>query len=151
MVALHRVDRSDSALAQEADKEIQQAIVQAAKNLPESVKATEYLRKFSKHMMQDKHLLELMENVVNPDVSCSDCMKNVVRIRTILCRDSLSTFAKRFLPQNQLLKKLGAPIMTNLYYRTIKQLLERVSSVMIDSEAIEHLVDLVKSALEARR
>jgi sister-chromatid-cohesion protein PDS5 len=34
--------------------------------------------------------------------------------------------------------------MTNLYYGTIKQLLERISSVMIDREAIQHLVGLVK-------
>lgn len=34
------------------------------------------------------------------------------------------------------LKKLGAPVMTNLYYNTIKILLERTSSVLIDKEAI---------------
>lgn len=34
--------------------------------------------------------------------------------------------------------------MTNLYYGTIKQLLERISSVMIDREALQHLVGLVK-------
>ena len=42
------------------------------------------------------------------------------------------------------MKKLGSPIMTNLYYGTIKQLLERISSVMIDREAVQHLVGLVK-------
>ncbi len=99
---------------------------QCAKHLPESVRATEYLRKFSKHMMQDRHVLDLTEKIVDQDVSCSECMKNV----------------------NLLLKKLGAPIMTNLYYRTIKALLERVSSVMVDGEAVEHLVALVKEALE---
>lgn len=50
--------------------------------------------------------------------------------------------------QNQILKKLGAPIMTNLYYGTVKQLLERVSSVMVDREAIEHLCGFVKEALQ---
>lgn len=34
------------------------------------------------------------------------------------------------------LKKLGAPVMTNLYYNTIKILLERTSSVLIDKDAI---------------
>ena len=44
--------------------------------------------------------------------------------------------------------------MTNLYYGTVKQILERVSSVMIDREAIKDLVKfvmeviLVKSLLE---
>ena len=38
--------------------------------------------------------------------------------------------------------------MTNLYYGTVKQLLERISSVMIDREAIQQLVGLVKEALK---
>ncbi len=80
LVVLHRADRSDPALAHEADKEIQQAILQAAKHLPESVKATEYLRKFSKHMLQDRHVLESMEKIISPDVTCSECMKNVVSV-----------------------------------------------------------------------
>ena len=46
-----------------------------------------------------------------------------------------------------ILKKLGAPIMTNLYYGTVKQLLERISSVMVDREAIQLLVKVVKEAL----
>ena len=29
---------------------------------------------------------------------------------------------------------MGSPIMTNLYYGTVKQILERVSSVMIDRD-----------------
>ena len=45
--------------------------------------------------------------------------------------------------QNQILKKMGSPIMTNLYYGTVKQILERVSSVMIDREAIQCLVGYV--------
>ena len=38
--------------------------------------------------------------------------------------------------------------MTNLYYGTIKQLLERVASVMVDRESTEHLIEFVKEALE---
>ena len=38
---------------------------------------------------------------------------------------------------------MGSPIMTNLYYGTVKQILERVSSVMIDREAIQYLVGYV--------
>ena len=37
--------------------------------------------------------------------------------------------------------------MTNLYYGTVKQLLERISSVMVDYEAISHLIVFVKEAL----
>ncbi len=42
---------------------------------------------------------------------------------------------------------LGDPIATNLYYGTVKQLLERISSLMVDRGAIEHLVGHVKDAL----
>ena len=52
--------------------------------------------------------------------------------------------------QNRLLKKLGHPVMTNLYYGTVKQLLERVSSVMIDKAAIRQLVGIVKEVLQVR-
>lgn len=37
--------------------------------------------------------------------------------------------------------------MTNLYYNTIKMLLERVSSVMVDRVALEALVSMVEGAL----
>lgn len=37
--------------------------------------------------------------------------------------------------------------MTNLYYNTIKMLLERVSSVMVDRIALEALVSMVEGAL----
>ena len=42
---------------------------------------------------------------------------------------------------------MGSPIMTNLYYGTVKQILERVSSVMIDREAIQHLVGYVMEVI----
>ena len=57
-------------------------------------------------------------------------------------------FSPPSLLQNQVLKRLGPPIMTNLYYGTVKQLLERVASVMVDREATENLIDFVKEALE---
>lgn len=51
-----------------------------------------------------------MEAITRSDISCKDCAETV----------------------NLIIKKLGQPIMTNLYYNTIKMLLERMSSVMID-------------------
>ena len=69
-------------------------------------------------MLTDGQVLTLMERIVDPGVSCSDCLESV----------------------NKMLKKLGSPIMTNLYYNTVKGLLERVSSVMIDAEAVQNLV-----------
>lgn len=36
--------------------------------------------------------------------------------------------------------------MTNLYYNTVKMLLERIASVMVDQQSLECLVRLVRSA-----
>lgn len=43
---------------------------------------------------------------------------------------------------NLVLRKLGQPVMTNLYYNTVKALLERASSVMIDSTALKVIIIL---------
>ena len=91
--------------------------------LPNPLKSQEFLKKFAGHLLSDTVLMNSLDKVVNdPDISCKDCNETMAII----------------------LKKLGSPIMTNLYYGTIKQLLERISSVMIDREAIQHLVGLVK-------
>lgn len=42
-----------------------------------------------------------------------------------------------------MIKTLGNPIMTNLYFNTVKILLERISSVLIDRIAIQHLIQYV--------
>lgn len=55
-----------------------------------------------------------MEALVRPDINCKD--------------SALTT--------SLILKKLGQPVMTNLYYNTVKMLLERISCVMIDHEAL---------------
>merc|ERR1719319_102196 len=120
MIGLHRLKQSD-----ERDRTIAMKIHSIAKFLPDSVKVMEFIKKLSQHMSQDEHMLKLMEKVTEPEVSCKDSFDAV----------------------NTILKKLGSPIMTNLYYGTIKQLLERISSVMIDREAIQHLVGLVKETL----
>ena len=46
------------------------------------------------------------------------------------------------------LKKLGQPIMTNLYYNTVKSLLERASSVLVDAEAVEVLLGYIIELLQ---
>lgn len=50
--------------------------------------------------------------------------------------------------QSNVLKKLGQPVMTNLYYNTVKMLLERVSSVMIDHDSLLILVGYVEGAVK---
>lgn len=87
---------------------------QISRFLPDPTKVQEFLQKFSGHMRKDPLLLQGMETIVQPNVSCKECADTI----------------------SMVLKKLGQPVMTNLYYNTIKMLLERVSSVMIDEEAI---------------
>ena len=38
--------------------------------------------------------------------------------------------------------------MINLYYRTVKQLLERIRSVMVNRKAIQLLVKVLKEAID---
>lgn len=97
----------------------------SSKFLPESVKSQEFLNKFSHHMKQAPELLQGMETILNPNVSCEVCVRTT----------------------SSVLKKLGQPVMTNLYYNTVKMLLERVSSVMIDRESLIILVGYVEGTV----
>ncbi|GBP62684.1 Sister chromatid cohesion protein PDS5 homolog B-B, partial [Eumeta japonica] len=98
----------------------------SSKFLPESAKAQEFLCTFSKHMKQLPELLQGMETILNPNVSCEVCVRTT----------------------SSVLKKLGQPVMANLYYNTVKMLLERVSSVMIDHQSLLILVGYVESAVK---
>ena len=113
LVGLHRLEQTE-----DRDKTITMRIHAIAKHLPEPVKVMEFIKKLSQHMSQDEAMLKLMETISEPEVSCKDSIEAV----------------------NQILKKLGSPIMTNLYYGTVKQLLERISSVMVDREAVQVLI-----------
>ena len=124
LVGLHRLAPSD-----DRDKTISLRIHTIAKHLPEPVKVMEFIKKLSQHMSQDEAMLKLMESVTQPEISCKESFEAV----------------------NQILKKLGAPIMTNLYYGTVKQLLERISSVMVDREAIQFLVKLIRDAVDPKK
>jgi sister chromatid cohesion protein PDS5 len=65
------------------DKDLNAKIVQLSKHLPEPVKAHEFLRKFSAHMSKDPSLLQMMETVMHPSVSCKTCSEVMVRIYKI--------------------------------------------------------------------
>lgn len=86
--------------------------------LPEPLKASEFLTQFSQHLRKDAQLLRCINIVLKRDVSCRECA------------DTMSV----------LLKKLGAHVTTNLYYNTVKMLIERVASVMVDKESIGVLI-----------
>ncbi|XP_050671417.1 sister chromatid cohesion protein PDS5 homolog B-B [Leptidea sinapis] len=97
----------------------------STKFLPESVKAQEFLNQFSDHMKKAPELLQGMETILSPNVSCEVCVRTT----------------------SSVLKKLGKPVMTNLYYNTVKMLLERVSSVMVDHDSLLILVGYVEGAV----
>lgn len=52
----------------------------SSKFLPESVKAQEFLNKFSSHMKQAPEMLQGMETILNPNVSCEVCVRTTVSI-----------------------------------------------------------------------
>ncbi|KAH0539698.1 sister chromatid cohesion protein PDS5 homolog B isoform X1 [Cotesia glomerata] len=110
----------------DASNELMTKILQISRFLPDPMKAMEFLQKFSAHMKKDPMLLQGMETIVRPNVSCKECTETITTV----------------------LKKLGQPVMTNLYYNTIKMLLERVSSVTIDEEAIRILIGYVEDCLK---
>lgn len=109
--------------------EVQKEIVKkqniVLKLFPDQLKSQEFLVKFSAHMRKDKAIFKDMETILRRDVdnkACADSMTNI-------------------------LKKLGTPIMTNTYYNTVKILLSRIASVMIDREGIEVLIRLIRGQL----
>ncbi|CAG0898239.1 unnamed protein product [Darwinula stevensoni] len=105
----------------EREKQIVAHVKQLAKCLPEPVKALEFLKKFVDHLQLNNRLLQIMQTAIASNVRCKDCDVAV----------------------NMILKETGVPVMTNLYNSTVKQLLERTSSVMIDKEALLMLITLV--------
>ncbi|XP_034943211.1 sister chromatid cohesion protein PDS5 homolog B isoform X2 [Chelonus insularis] len=109
----------------ENNTELMSKILQISRFLPDPMKVLEFLQKFSAHMKKDSTLLQGMETIVRPNVSCKECADTI----------------------SMVLKKLGQPVMTNLYYNTVKMLLERVSSVIIDEEAIRILIKYVEDCL----
>ncbi|KAL1497514.1 hypothetical protein ABEB36_008461 [Hypothenemus hampei] len=109
----------------EIQKEIANKVQALSRCLPEPVKAHEFLSKFSSHLRKDSDLMEKFETVARPTVSCKECQDATAAV----------------------LKKLGAPVMTNLYYNMVKMLLERISSVMIDHEALGILIRYVEDCL----
>lgn len=70
----------------------------SSKFLPESVKAQEFLNKFSGHMKKAPELLQGMETILSPNVSCEVCVRTTVsmailfidKIMSSLCASSLN-------------------------------------------------------------
>uniref|UniRef100_A0A8W7P9N7 Uncharacterized protein n=1 Tax=Anopheles coluzzii TaxID=1518534 RepID=A0A8W7P9N7_ANOCL len=106
-------------------KEMNVKCTNIAKQLPDPVKAQELLLKFSAQMRKDPKLIVEMETILKRDVSCKECADTMAIV----------------------LKKLGQPIMTNTYYNTVKMLLERIASVMVDKQSIGVLIELIQECM----
>ncbi|KAL5285776.1 PDS5A family protein [Megaselia abdita] len=99
---------------------------QISKTMPDPVKSLEYLTKFSQQMKSDQYTLRCMDTLLKKDLSCRECAENMSCI----------------------LKKLGQPMQTNIYYNVVKMVLERMSSVMVDKESIEVLIFLIEECIK---
>lgn len=124
-IKLHRAKD----INQKIQKEINAKCITISKQLPDPIKAQEFLKKFSAHMRKDTTLLRGMEIILKRDVTCKECADTMAAV----------------------LKKLGQPIMTNLYYNTVKMLLERIASVMVDKYSIEILVELIEDCMNGKQ
>lgn len=119
-IKLHKIKETP-----ETQKETTKKMAVILKMFPDPLKSQEYLIKFSAHLRKDKVILKDMESILRRDVENKTCAEAMTSI----------------------LKKLGTPIMTNTYYNTVKILLSRIASVMIDREGIEVLIHLIEGQL----
>ena len=119
-IKLHKIKESV-----EMQKEVTKKMNVILKMFTDPLKSQEYLVKFSTHMRKDRIILKDMETILRRDVENKACAEAMTSI----------------------LKKLGTPIMTNTYYHTVKILLSRIASVMIDREGIEVLIQLIEGQL----
>lgn len=98
-----------------------------SKLLPDPAKAQEFLLKFSLHLRKDPQLLKEMEIILKKDVACKECADTI----------------------GQVLKKLGQPVLTNQYFNTIKIMLNRIASLIIDRAGLIILLSLIENCLVA--
>ncbi|GAB6027135.1 hypothetical protein CHUAL_013897 [Chamberlinius hualienensis] len=120
LLELHTEQRTE-----EIETQISQKINVLAKSLPDPVKAQEFLKKLDQLIQSDSRVRTHLEVIMKPDCMCKEADENV----------------------RELLKKLGNPVMTNVFYMTVKQLLERVAPVLIDKNAIQILVTCVEKVM----
>ncbi|RWS10891.1 hypothetical protein B4U79_10779 [Dinothrombium tinctorium] len=123
----------------ERDALLRQKIQQCAKNLPEPVKADEYLTKLCRNLELNPALRQHMEIIV-----ASTSYPQVGEDGTIVPPPPCSTIEASV---KEVLKSLGFPVQTNSFYVIIKQLMERIAPVMIDYQGLIFLFDYVSDSL----
>ncbi|XP_070391470.1 sister chromatid cohesion protein PDS5 homolog B isoform X2 [Dermacentor albipictus] len=110
---------------EERERQLLARVALLSRNLPDSVKAQEYLMKFCTLLEGNQRLRIHMNNVLHGGASCVEAERSV----------------------KEVLKSLGYPVQTNSFYVIIKQLLERVAPVMVDSAGVKQILAYVRDSL----
>ncbi|KAL1432744.1 hypothetical protein MTO96_012953 [Rhipicephalus appendiculatus] len=110
---------------EERERQLLARVALLSRNLPDSVKAQEYLMKFCALLEGNQRLRIHMNNVLHGGASCVEAERSV----------------------KEVLKSLGYPVQTNSFYVIIKQLLERVAPVMVDSAGVKQILSYVRDSL----
>ncbi|KAH8025637.1 hypothetical protein HPB51_010721 [Rhipicephalus microplus] len=110
---------------EERERQLLARVALLSRNLPDSVKAQEYLMKFCAVLEGNQRLRIHMNNVLQGGGSCVEAERSV----------------------KEVLKSLGYPVQTNSFYVIIKQLLERVAPVMVDSAGVKQILSYVRDSL----
>ncbi|XP_003748624.1 sister chromatid cohesion protein PDS5 homolog B [Galendromus occidentalis] len=106
-------------------QELQTRIVHMARNLPEPVRAQEYLFKLAELLKTSPTTYQHMVLILDGSATCANAEQSV----------------------KEVLKALGLPVQTNSFFVTIKQMLERIAPVVIDSSGIKQIFEYVQDSL----
>ena len=123
----------------ERDLQLKVKIGACAKNLPEPVKADEYITKLCRNLELNPALRQHMEIIVT-----STSYVQVSEDGTIVPPPACASIEAS---TKEVLKSLGFPVQTNSFYVIIKQLMERIAPVLLDHQGLIILFDFVSDSL----
>ncbi|XP_015792482.1 sister chromatid cohesion protein PDS5 homolog B [Tetranychus urticae] len=123
----------------EKDPTVRSKIQLCAKNLPEPVKADEFLTKLCHNLCHNPVLRHHMDTIVS-----STSFPHINEDGSISPPPSCSVIETSV---KEILKSLGYPVQTNSFYVIIKQLMERIAPVMIDFQGLIVLFNYVSDSL----
>lgn len=124
--------------SEERDTLMKQKIHMIAKNLPEPVKADEYLTKLCRNLELNPALRHHMELIVTSMDAVKPADAGIPETPP-----SSSTIEASV---REVLKSLGFPVQTNSFYMIIKQLMERIAPIMVDHQGLLMLFDFVNDS-----
>ncbi|KAM7310469.1 sister chromatid cohesion protein PDS5 homolog B [Ixodes scapularis] len=110
---------------EEKERQLLTRVAILSRNLPDSVKAQEYLMKLCSILEGNQRLRIHMNNILQGGASCVEAERSV----------------------KEVLKSLGYPVQTNSFYVIIKQMLERVAPVMVDHAGVKQILSYVRDSL----